>query len=69
VKLLGRFLFLCAAGVALLLAPLSSARAELKPLVVVSVASVDELMGDVKYITKDCRFEGSVNSPRVHQGV
>ncbi len=58
-KQLGRFLFLCAAGIALLLAPLSSARAELKPLLVVSVASVDELVGDLNYITKAAGFEGS----------
>jgi hypothetical protein len=62
VKLLGRFLFLCAAGLALLLAPLSSARAELKPLLIVSVASVDEVLADVKYITKASGFEGAGNT-------
>lgn len=56
-KLLGRFLFLCAAAVTLLLAPLSPARGELKPLVVVSVASVDEVLSDVKYVTKAAGFE------------
>ena len=61
-KLLGRFLFLCAAGLALLLAPLSSARAELKPLVVVSVASVDEVLADIKYITKASGFEPAGNT-------
>ena len=61
-KLLGRFLFLCAAAVASLLAPLSPARAELKPLVVVSVASIDEVLADIKYITKASGFEDAGNT-------
>lgn len=61
-KLFGRFLFGCAAGLALLLAPLSLARAELKPLLVVSVASVDELLADVKYVTKASGFENAGNT-------
>jgi hypothetical protein len=62
VKLLGRILFRCAAGLALLLAPLSLAQGELKPLLVVSVASVDELLADVKYVTKASGFEGAGNT-------
>lgn len=61
-KLLGRILFLCAAGVALLLAPLSSARAELKPLLVVSVAGIDEVLADVKYVTKASGVEDAGNT-------
>lgn len=58
-KLFGRFLFLCAAGVALLAATWSPARAELKPLLVVSVAGVDEVLADVKYVTKASGVEGA----------
>ncbi|HUE69972.1 MAG TPA: hypothetical protein VMP01_03715 [Pirellulaceae bacterium] len=58
-KLFGRFLLGCAAGLALLLAPLSLARAELKPLLVVSVAGIDELVGDINYVTKAAGFEGT----------
>jgi hypothetical protein len=59
VKPFGRFLYRCAAGFALLLAPVSLAHAELKPLVVVSVAGIDELVGDINYVTKAAGFEGS----------
>ncbi|MEX2026880.1 MAG: hypothetical protein WEH44_06255 [Pirellulaceae bacterium] len=61
-KLLGRFMFQCAAGLALLLVPLSLAQAELKPLLVVSVASVDEMLADIKYVTKASGFEQAGNT-------
>ncbi len=61
-KPFGRFLFSCAAAVALLLAPLSLAHAQNKPLVVVSVSSVDEVLADVKYVTKASGFEGAGNT-------
>ena len=58
-KYLGRTLLFCAAGLAALLAPPSVIGAELKPLVVVSIASIDEVLADVKYVTKAAGFENA----------
>ena len=57
-KLLGRFFTLCAACV-LALAALAPARAEIKPVLIISIAGVDETIADIKYITKTAGFEGA----------
>ena len=61
-KPLVRILFRCAAALALLAAPLSLASAQLKPVLVVSVAGVDEVLADIKYVTKASGFEGAGNT-------